>query len=96
MEYSSYKSRFIPTSHHTFRALPPLQQLAVAWREGRYLAHRWVDTDSVSLYRMEGNFYCEVYLDSNQVCPKRVLIFTSMACLGPYDDCFGLTNLFTI
>ncbi|MCA8830505.1 hypothetical protein [Hymenobacter pini] len=53
----------MPTSHSLFDALPFEQQLALVWEEGRFLARRWEEEDGVSLYLMDGGFFCEVYLE---------------------------------
>lgn len=85
----------MPTSHYAFRALPLEQQLPLVWVEGRFLARRWEEEDGVSLYHMEGDFFCEVYLNPETLEILRLRTFRS---IGPLEDYMGhiyLTDLFT-
>ena len=73
----------MPTSHYAFRALPFLEQLPLVWVEGTFIARRWEEEDGVSLYHMDGGFFCEVYLNSESLEILRVRTFTSS---GPLED----------
>ena len=53
----------MPISYHAFCALSQLEQVPLVWVEGMLITRRWEEEDGVSLYHMEGDFFCEVYLN---------------------------------
>ncbi|MBF9239502.1 hypothetical protein I2I05_19065 [Hymenobacter sp. BT683] len=81
------------TSHYDFRALPFEQQLPLVWVEGTFLARRWEEEDGVSLYHMDGGFFCEVYLEVETYKVVRVRTFTRMERLEDYACYVNIDDL---
>ncbi|WP_201980425.1 hypothetical protein [Hymenobacter rubidus] len=83
----------MPTSYSTFCALPHIQQVPLVWAEGTFIARRWEEEDGVSLYHMDGGFFCEVYLNPDSLEILQVQAFTTdserledYACYVTLDD----------
>lgn len=81
------------TSYLDFCALPQLQQVPLVWDEGTYLARRWEEEDGVSLYHMDGNFFCEVYLNPDSLEILEVRAFTDSERLQEYAYHIQITAL---
>ncbi|AII50378.1 hypothetical protein [Hymenobacter sp. APR13] len=56
----------MPYSLQTFQSIPFEQQVTVVWNEGKYIATRYEEEDTVGLYHMDGGFFVELYYDSYQ------------------------------
>jgi hypothetical protein len=83
----------MPTGHYAFRLLKLEQQLPLVWEEGTYLAQRWEEEDTVALYHMAGNFFCEVYYDEATNALLRTATFRSLQCLFNYTPYIYLDDL---
>jgi hypothetical protein len=85
----------IPTSYPAFCALPHLQQIPLVWVEGTFIARRWEEEDGVALYHMEGDFFCEVYLNPDSLEILEVRAFTDSERLEHYACYITLNDLNT-
>jgi hypothetical protein len=83
----------MPTSYSTFCALPQLHQVPVVWVEGTFIARRWEEEDGVSLYHMDGDFFCEVYLNPASLDILEVRPFTDSERLQDYACYVSLNDL---
>lgn len=84
----------MPTSHYAFRALPFDQQARLVWDEGRHLATRYEEVDTVALYHMEGGFFVELFYNPiDNVLQERLITFVSTALLEPYASVVNLDDL---
>jgi len=82
------------TSHYAFRALPFEQQVVLVWNEGRYLATRYEEEDTVGLYWMQGCFFVELYYDNlENKMVERTRTFTSVECLEEFKCYIKLDDL---
>lgn len=50
-------------THDAFRALPFSQHIMVVWEEGRDIATRYEEENAVCLYRMQGKFFVELFVE---------------------------------
>jgi hypothetical protein len=83
------------TSLEAFCALPHIEQVPLVWIEGTFIARRWEEEDGVSLYHMEGHFFCEVYLEPDTLVVHRVEVFTGGPALENYAYFVSLDDLLT-
>lgn len=83
----------MPVGHYAFRLLELSEQLATVWQEGQFLATRFEDGHAVNLYRMDGDFFAEIYYQQEQDVLSRVRTFNSGKCLEPYAAYIRLEDL---